>query len=596
MDGRLYAAVTSSGDVEALRKLIDGGHEIHPQEKRGTVPLRTAPYNGPLDVLHQLTPGKNTPLHLAARKGHLQIVKRLLELMNDDIESGNQESNQFLVAQNLQGDTALHEAAKGGHFQVVNVLLEKSIDLANIVNKVGETALFKAAEEGHDEIVVKLVHLTSSDYDRRTSDGRTPVHAAVFNMHTGVIHNLLEQRPELLMQADSFGMTPLHSAAYVEKGSEIAKLLLEKNNSLCYVVDMNEQSALHIAVIEGNVELVKEILTHGQDCLEIVDKEGRNAIHLAAENAVTIFEKNSRRMKDFMLSIMSEDIINNLDIHGKTSLDIVLEKMGNDEHLFSATKGLLEKHGARSTPKMANNETLERSLSSNDSQKAQMISVSAVLIATVAFDASLDLPGKDKQTLTFVAFVLFDALAFCSAIATTIILIYAVYDKHQDSLLLRSSIKGLWIALISLALAFGATFLISVESNHSFVRGIVWLMALSVPLIVRDLIYRSKQHIFKDDVTYTTLSYVIGGVVSTASFTLFDSWLLINIFLTLAFVSTFVWTLVTIIKSPRKSSTVKTIDDSILDRVSNSVWGRIAGLLILLAIVVTNWAEYFRVL
>ncbi|XP_057833648.2 uncharacterized protein LOC131044349 [Cryptomeria japonica] len=232
MDGRLYAAVTSSGDVEALRKLIDGGHEIHPQKERGTVPLRTAPYNGPLDVLHQLTPGKNTPLHLAARKGHLQIVKRLLELMNDDIESGNQESNQFLVAQNLQGDTALHEAAKGGHFQVVNVLLEKSIDLANIVNKVGETALFKAAEEGHDEIVVKLVHLTSSDYDRRTSDGRTPVHAAVSNMHTGVIHNLLEQRPELLMQADSFGMTPLHSAAYVEKGSEIAKLLLEKNNSV----------------------------------------------------------------------------------------------------------------------------------------------------------------------------------------------------------------------------------------------------------------------------------------------------------------------------------------------------------------------------
>ncbi|XP_057866370.1 uncharacterized protein LOC131073883 [Cryptomeria japonica] len=298
MDRRLYAAVTG-GDVHALTKLIDKRHEEIPSG--GNKPLNMDRYYAPLSILHELTPGGNTALHLAEYYGHLQIVQMFLKLFTDDMELGDEESGQFVLAQNLQG---------------------------SITNKAGQTALFRAAEEGHEEIILKLLPLMSSQYDRKARDGHTPLHVAVSHGHK-------DQKPDLLMEGDNFGRTPLHSLAYVKNPSKIAKLLLEKDISLCYKVDRNHQSALHIAVIEGNVDLVKEILTYGRDCLEIVDEDGGNVLHLAAENAVQIFEKISRQLNFLMLSIISKDLINNLDNHGKTPLDIVLEKMSHDQGLFS---------------------------------------------------------------------------------------------------------------------------------------------------------------------------------------------------------------------------------------------------------------------
>lgn len=159
-------------------------------------------------------------------------------------------------------------------------------------------------------------------------------------------------------------------------------------------------------------------------------------------------------------------------------------------------------------------------------------------------------------------------------IATTIILIYVVYGNHEDSLLLTSSMKGLWTA-----------FLMSIQSQHGIVRGIVWMMALGVPLVVRDLIFRSKRYVFKEGVTSAAWCFFIGGIVSTCVFRLIDNWLFVNIYLTIAFK----WTLVWLIRLPMKTNPVKTIDDRILDRVGNSVWGRIACLLVCLAIVGVNW-------
>ena len=60
---------------------------------------------------------KWTPLHFAARDGHVDVAKVLLQNGVD------------LNAATKYKDTALHTAAEKGHFDIVKVLLEKGADV-----------------------------------------------------------------------------------------------------------------------------------------------------------------------------------------------------------------------------------------------------------------------------------------------------------------------------------------------------------------------------------------------------------------------------------------------------------------------------------
>ncbi|KAH9329142.1 hypothetical protein KI387_001250, partial [Taxus chinensis] len=483
MDTRLYEAA-ARGNVSALSEFMN---------ERGS------------HLLSEVTPGGNTALHLAAYYNHLEIVRVLLQYL----------PSEHLGVQNLQGNTAIHEAAKAGWYEIVNLLLASNKDAGNIVNNAGETALFKACEGGHLDIVKKLLPYTSSEHDNRTSDGQTPLHSAIFKGHTGVIEILLEHRSELLRKVDHSGRTPLHSAACVAEKSQIATLLMQKDRGLCYKVDKNCQSALHFAVKEGNVDLAEEILNYCKDCIEIVDSDGRNVLHLAAENAVQIFGRISRRIKRLVeLLLVSKGglrLINNLDNKGRTALDIVIEKMDSDDRLFFGMRRLLEENGAQMTPNMVEKSSQRSSARETPMWKMQIISVNAVLIATVAFAAAFTL-NFNQDSIFFVVLVICNALAFCSSITSTILLMYALYGNKEDSLLLQTSLNGLWIALVALVIEFGSAMFIIIHPKHPNVAAMVWFMAIIVPITIRVLIFRSKEYVFSQDKHYIWVFVIFVGV------------------------------------------------------------------------------------
>jgi ankyrin repeat protein len=122
------------------------GSLLHEAAKHGS--LRTLCWLIEAQALsiHAHAIGNVTPLHLACKYGHVQIVRLLLE------------HKTFVDAPNVCGITPLHLALRGGHAEVAGLLLEAGANLA-ATSKSGQTPLSVAVEEALDSSVWTTVEL-----------------------------------------------------------------------------------------------------------------------------------------------------------------------------------------------------------------------------------------------------------------------------------------------------------------------------------------------------------------------------------------------------------------------------------------------------
>jgi ankyrin repeat protein len=124
------------------------------------------------------------PLHLAARYGHSNVVKVLIDrakALPTDPESGVTEAQKMLRMTNEEQDTALHEAARNMRSHVVEILTKEDPEFSYSANVHGETPLYIAVsswgqerEKVIDEILTNCI---SVDYGG--PNGRTALHAAI---------------------------------------------------------------------------------------------------------------------------------------------------------------------------------------------------------------------------------------------------------------------------------------------------------------------------------------------------------------------------------------------------------------------------------
>ena len=176
----LGLATAAEGHVNAFRK------------------LRRAVYN----VYYGLVgAASRTPLTLAAFRGHVDVVRELLEVKNVDVN----QVDKYNI-------TLLSYAAALGHVDVVRVLLEvKNVDV-NKVDIHGQTPLSCAAEKGHVEVVRVLLEAKNVDVNKATYNGRTPLSKAAGNGHVEVVRMLFARSFSSANRTDSSGKTPLYWA------------------------------------------------------------------------------------------------------------------------------------------------------------------------------------------------------------------------------------------------------------------------------------------------------------------------------------------------------------------------------------------------
>ncbi|MCP4745730.1 MAG: hypothetical protein GY874_06250, partial [Desulfobacteraceae bacterium] len=160
---KLFIEAAKNGDAKWAKKWLDAGADV--------------------DV-NQVDNDGQTPLHRAAKEGHIDVVDALLLHPGADVNKADDE-----------GWTPLNWAAEEGHTDVVNALLSHPGIDVNQANDNGWTPVYRAARNGHIEVVKLLLsHPNSCDkieVNKADDEGWTPLNWAAEEGHTDVVNALL---------------------------------------------------------------------------------------------------------------------------------------------------------------------------------------------------------------------------------------------------------------------------------------------------------------------------------------------------------------------------------------------------------------------
>jgi len=266
---------------EVLDYLVANGADINMSDNNGQSPLMQAilangdglprlatwmekfiSYKPKLDFEQRKGEGGYSALHLAARFGHVDIGRLLLDSgASIDIKSL------------LTGGTPLHTAASANQVGFAKMLITRKANL-EIVDNFGSTPLLTATLRVDPDMVEVLAAAGAAvNVKSRVNAMVTPLAAAAGNpnpldnkKNIAIITCLLDHKADIDFPA-SDGTTPLMAAARKSDhsdGYERAALLVGKGAKLDAVNDKKE-TALMLAAGAGNEKLVKLLLDKGVD-------------------------------------------------------------------------------------------------------------------------------------------------------------------------------------------------------------------------------------------------------------------------------------------------------------------------------------------
>ncbi|XP_038878763.1 ankyrin repeat-containing protein ITN1-like [Benincasa hispida] len=392
-------------------------------------------------IVNEVNELGETALFTAAEKGHLDIVKELLQYS----------TKEGMSMKNRSGFDPFHIAASQGHEAIVQVLLNHDPGLSKTVGQSNATPIISAATRGHIGVVNVLLSTDSSSLEISRSNGKNALHLAARQGHVEIVKALLRKDPQLARRIDKKRQTALHMAV---KGTscEVVKLLLNADPALVMLPDRFGNTALHIATRKRRAEIVNELVLLRDTNVNALSRDHKTAYDIA--EGLPLSEETSE-IKECLArcgAVSANDLNQPRDELRKTVTEIK-----KDVHI--------QLEQARKTNRNMNGieKELRKLHRAGINNATNSITVVAVLFATVAFAAIFTVPGGDDETgmavmvdsPSFQVFFIFNAIALFTSLAVVVVQITVVRGETKSERRVVEVInKLMWLASVCTTIAF----------------------------------------------------------------------------------------------------------------------------------------------
>ncbi|XP_059655343.1 ankyrin repeat-containing protein At2g01680 [Cornus florida] len=476
-----FFSAVQSGDLESLKSLIknEGSDRaavsalMALQNDAGETALYIAAENNFQEIFTYLlqfcdlqtvmirSKSDMNPFHIAAKRGHLGIVKELLGLWPELCRSCDSSNT-----------SPLYSAAVQDHLDVVNTILDADAGLIRIVRKNGKTSLHTAARYGLLRIVKALIGRDPGIVSIKDKKGQTALHMAVKGQDTAAVEDLLLADYSILNERDKKGNTAVHIATRKCR-SQIVSLLLSYTSMDVNAINNQHETAMDLA----------DKLQYGQSALEIKEAlTEAGAKHARHVGRVDEAMELKRTVSDIKHEVHSQLIQN--------------EK--TNRRVSGIAKELKKIH----------REAVQNTINS--------VTVVAVLFASIAFLAIFNLPGQYLKvgpeagkaniadTVAFRMFCLLNATSLFISLAVVVVQITLVaWDTRAQKQVVSVINKLMWAACISTCGAFLSIAFVVVGKKNSWMATTITLVGL--PILVGTLaslcyfVFRQHFGIFGND-------------------------------------------------------------------------------------------------
>lgn len=207
------------------------------------------------ELLYSKNNHDETLLHLACKIGNLEIIKLVLNQLNES----NQPMDSYLFAKNRDGQTCFHVACVKGYLNIIEYFLKErklKLFLEDHDNNLN-SCLHLATENGHSSVVNLLLDF-NVDFMAKNEENITALDLSCRKGFFEISKSIVNYYP-FFNENEKINEFPLHTACY-EGAHEVVKLILEKGTPVDQL-DHQNRNCLDIAIERGHREVIRVLLT-----------------------------------------------------------------------------------------------------------------------------------------------------------------------------------------------------------------------------------------------------------------------------------------------------------------------------------------------